>query len=422
MDVNRASRDQWLQLPGCSQDTADLLVRLQQGGVQFACADDLFRLLELPSDLARLWIPILDLPMARRCSTAAPGRSLDLNNAGAEQLALLGWPEQRLANLLRERRRSAFQNLADLQERLCLGQQRGSLDRPGEFRQPPCRPQPATALMQGDLFSTGALAFSKGPDLPLQREQLLAWQQRLHAHQAPLLGGEQRRCPGGSVRFHPHGCRRSPRSASADSPRDEFWRWPEASHRGAAIYLVMDRPAQLEQPLLLYVGETLAAERRWKGDHDRKAYLAAYGEALQRCDLSAQLSIRFSCDVPLGHQRQRALEQQLIQHGGHPSTRNPPTLGHPLHRRARPRSARRWRCCCWPCRALRLILTKLQRSLLRHGFTIEVRQPPGRAYGRFIPTERRLEISPWFAISASPAPCCSERCMPPRAVPTERSR
>ena len=42
MDVNRASRDQWLQLPGCSQDTADLLARLQQGGVQFASADDLF--------------------------------------------------------------------------------------------------------------------------------------------------------------------------------------------------------------------------------------------------------------------------------------------------------------------------------------------------------------------------------------------
>ena len=39
-------------------------------------------------------------------------------------------------------------------------------------------------------------------------------------------------------------------------------------------------------------------------------------------------------------------------------------------------------------------LEQLQRSLLRHGFTIEVRQPPGRAYGRFIPAERRLEISP----------------------------
>ena len=28
-----------------------------------------------------------------------------------------------------------------------------------------------------------------------------------------------------------------------------------------------------------------------KGDHDCKAYLSAYGEALQRCELSAQLSI-----------------------------------------------------------------------------------------------------------------------------------
>ena len=28
LDVNRASKDQWLQLPGCSQDTADLLAWL----------------------------------------------------------------------------------------------------------------------------------------------------------------------------------------------------------------------------------------------------------------------------------------------------------------------------------------------------------------------------------------------------------
>ena len=27
--MNRASREQWLQLPGCSADTADLLLRLQ---------------------------------------------------------------------------------------------------------------------------------------------------------------------------------------------------------------------------------------------------------------------------------------------------------------------------------------------------------------------------------------------------------
>ena len=39
-------------------------------------------------------------------------------------------------------------------------------------------------------------------------------------------------------------------------------------------------------------------------------------------------------------------------------------------------------------------LEQLQRSLLRHGFTIDVRHPPGQAYGRFISTEKRLEISP----------------------------
>ena len=120
MDVNRASRDQWLQLPGCSRDTADLLVRLQRGGVQFASADDLFRLLELPNDLSRLWTPHLVFQWHGDAPPRPKAAPLDLNNANADQLALLGWPEQRLANLLRERRRAGFKDLADLQERLCL--------------------------------------------------------------------------------------------------------------------------------------------------------------------------------------------------------------------------------------------------------------------------------------------------------------
>ncbi len=168
--------------------------------------------------------------------------------------------------------------------------------------------------MQGDLFSTGALAFNNGPDLPLQREQLLAWQERLHAHQAPLFRGESATTAQGDL----FGSTPDDAAAALDplslTPLAmSFWRWPEASHRGAAIYLVMDRPAQLEQPLLLYVGETVAAERRWKGDHDCKAYLAAYGEALQRCELSAQLCIRFSCDGPQASRASRRLAHHLIQ-------------------------------------------------------------------------------------------------------------
>ena len=48
----------------------------------------------------------------------------------------------------------------------------------------------------------------------------------------------------------------------------------------------------------------------------------------------------------------------------------------------------------WPARAIGADLTTLQQELLRHGFRIEVRQPPGRAYGRFIPSQKLLEISP----------------------------
>ena len=52
LDVNRGSQAM-ARLPGCTDDMADLLVRLQRGGVQFAAADDLFRLLDLPTDLAQ---------------------------------------------------------------------------------------------------------------------------------------------------------------------------------------------------------------------------------------------------------------------------------------------------------------------------------------------------------------------------------
>ena len=48
----------------------------------------------------------------------------------------------------------------------------------------------------------------------------------------------------------------------------------------------------------------------------------------------------------------------------------------------------------WPARAIAADLTALQQALLRHGFRIEARQPPGRAYGRFISSQKLLEISP----------------------------
>jgi DNA uptake protein ComE-like DNA-binding protein len=45
LDVNRATAEQWQRLPGCTAAMVDLLIRLQQGGVQFSQAEDLFQLL-----------------------------------------------------------------------------------------------------------------------------------------------------------------------------------------------------------------------------------------------------------------------------------------------------------------------------------------------------------------------------------------
>ena len=168
--------------------------------------------------------------------------------------------------------------------------------------------------MQGDLFAGGAPAASAAPDLLLNAEQLRRWQSRLHQHQAPLFRGE---LPG-SQQADLFAASPADPSASIDptalTPLPlNFWRWPDSPHRGAAIYFVLDRSPELEQPLLLYVGETLAADKRWKGEHDCKAYLAAYGEALQRCGLPHQLSIRFCTDVPAATRPRRALEQALIQ-------------------------------------------------------------------------------------------------------------
>ncbi|MFZ9947955.1 MAG: GIY-YIG nuclease family protein, partial [Vulcanococcus sp.] len=94
----------------------------------------------------------------------------------------------------------------------------------------------------------------------------------------------------------------------------QFWRWPEASNSGAALYFVIDRPPHLNGSLLLYVGETAQADRRWKGEHDCKSYLAAYGDALQQVGLGSQLSIRFWSDAPADVRPRRALEQALIRH------------------------------------------------------------------------------------------------------------
>ncbi len=182
----------------------------------------------------------------------------------------------------------------------------------------------ASSSRQGNLFE-GAATFTPptgqrlNPEMRLETEQLLRWQEALARFQGPLFAGALHGGSQGEL-FSGAG---SSDLASAINPLDlraqtlHFWRWPHAPHQGAALYFVLDfvldAPTGSPGPLLLYVGETGRADLRWKGEHDCKHYLAAYSEALGRTGLSCQLSIRFWLDVPQAVRARRQLEQALIR-------------------------------------------------------------------------------------------------------------
>ena len=92
-----------------------------------------------------------------------------------------------------------------------------------------------------------------------------------------------------------------------------FWRWPKAMHEGPAIYFVMDNIIDSDENIILYIGETISAEKRWKGEHDCKTYLSSYSECLQKANMSTKLTIRFWLDVPSNTNQRRKLEQKLIR-------------------------------------------------------------------------------------------------------------
>ena len=92
-----------------------------------------------------------------------------------------------------------------------------------------------------------------------------------------------------------------------------FWRWPKSMHEGPAVYFVMDQMIDSDENIILYIGETISAEKRWKGEHDCKKYLSSYSDSLHKANMSAKLSIRFWLDVPIKTKERRKLEQKLIQ-------------------------------------------------------------------------------------------------------------
>jgi DNA uptake protein ComE-like DNA-binding protein len=120
LDVNRATPADWLRLPGCRPEQADLLLRLQAGGVQLSGAEDLQSLLGLDDATLRAWRPLLRFHWYGDPAPAGPV-PVAVNRAEAAELReRLGLSPERCERLLAERARAPFRDLAELQQRLQL--------------------------------------------------------------------------------------------------------------------------------------------------------------------------------------------------------------------------------------------------------------------------------------------------------------
>ena len=170
---------------------------------------------------------------------------------------------------------------------------------------------------QYDLFNKYDINCSENntlKELNIEKKVILEWQNRIITHQSKFFKSGYKKINQSSL-FESS----SEQSKQAFNPIDitplplSFWRWPQTMHKGPAVYFVMDKIINSDENIILYIGETISAEKRWKGEHDCKSYLSSYSETLQKANVTTKLNIRFWLDVPSNTKERRKLEQNLIQ-------------------------------------------------------------------------------------------------------------
>lgn len=120
IDVNQASVDDWLKLPGLSIHQARSLVQLTQAGVQFHCLEDIAAVLRLPLQRLMPLKPVLQFCYYDPESICAVKR-VNPNTASIEDLVKIPLIDSRLAKaVVHHRTASPYRDLADMQQRLYL--------------------------------------------------------------------------------------------------------------------------------------------------------------------------------------------------------------------------------------------------------------------------------------------------------------
>lgn len=123
IDVNQASVDDWLRLPGLSIHQARLLVELVRSGVSLYGLDDLAAALSLPVHHLRPLEPILQF-CYYEAGSLTKIQPLDPNTASIEQLCQIPNVDLFLARaIVQTRQQGKYRNLVDFQQRLGLSGQ-----------------------------------------------------------------------------------------------------------------------------------------------------------------------------------------------------------------------------------------------------------------------------------------------------------
>ena len=167
---------------------------------------------------------------------------------------------------------------------------------------------------QFELFSSSIDTSSNLPSsniLKFRSETLMSWRNSISDYQSKIMRNNQNDILQKSIipendyfdhkKIYPF---------SLQGLSLNFWRTNQSVHNGPAMYFVVDTIGSSQ--IILYIGETNSANKRWKGEHDCKNYLSNYKEALAYNNLANQLDIRFFLDVPKEAKLRRRLEQKLI--------------------------------------------------------------------------------------------------------------
>jgi hypothetical protein len=184
------------------------------------------------------------------------------------------------------------------------------LDEPSFYAPTPIVEQPS--LFSVAEVQTATYTTERVEVLTMAAPALTAWKQRVFDYQQQVQNGSQISQPSlfEFATAAPHAAAQVDTLDPFKLPQQntEFWRWKASDTGVSALYFVIDYTL----PLLLYVGETVKSNQRWKGEHDCKRYLLNYRQSHYQNQLPSQLGIAFWANAPVATRQRQKLESDLI--------------------------------------------------------------------------------------------------------------